>query len=178
MTVSPGESRARVCGWVPSAGQVSLSVSVGWGDTTFYATVHPLHLLQPPLSTLQPPATAVSPTADSSHFGGLPACSLPPPQALLTPHCRIPLPPPLPPPAPLHAPSNVGSPTALASHHSRCLPPPPCLHRTTYSIIARNCCLPGPLPQPRHLQRLPISLRYAPSPSTAANPDGGHPSNV
>ena len=38
MTVSPGESRARVCGWVPSAGQVSLSVSVGWGDTTFYAT--------------------------------------------------------------------------------------------------------------------------------------------
>jgi len=36
--VSPGESRARVCGWVPSAGQVSLSVSVGWGDTTFYAT--------------------------------------------------------------------------------------------------------------------------------------------
>ena len=39
MTVSPGESRARVCGWVPSAGQVSLSVSVGWGDTTFYATM-------------------------------------------------------------------------------------------------------------------------------------------
>jgi len=36
--VSPGESRARVCGWVPSAGQVSLSVSVGWGDTTFHAT--------------------------------------------------------------------------------------------------------------------------------------------
>ena len=36
--MSPGESRARVCGWVPSAGQVSLSVSVGWGDTAFYAT--------------------------------------------------------------------------------------------------------------------------------------------
>ena len=28
-----------MCGWVPSAGQVSLSVSVGWGDTTFHATV-------------------------------------------------------------------------------------------------------------------------------------------
>ena len=27
-----------MCGWVPSAGQVSLSVSVGWGDTTFHAT--------------------------------------------------------------------------------------------------------------------------------------------
>ena len=36
--MSPGESRASVCGWVPSAGQVSLSVSVGWGDTTFHAT--------------------------------------------------------------------------------------------------------------------------------------------
>ena len=36
--MSPGESRARVCGWVPSAGQVSLSVPVGWGDTAFYAT--------------------------------------------------------------------------------------------------------------------------------------------
>ena len=34
----PGESRVRVCGWVPSAGQVSLSVSVGCGDTAFYAT--------------------------------------------------------------------------------------------------------------------------------------------
>jgi len=75
-------------------------------------------------------------------------------------------------------PRTLALPTALASHHSRCLPPPPCLHRNSYSIIARNCCLPGPLPQPRHLQRLPISLRYAPSPSTAANPDGGHPSNV
>jgi len=41
VTVSPGESRARVCGWVPSAGQVSLSVPVGWGDTTFYATRSP-----------------------------------------------------------------------------------------------------------------------------------------
>ena len=39
MTVSLGESRARVCGWVPSAGQVSLSASVGWGDTAFYATL-------------------------------------------------------------------------------------------------------------------------------------------
>ena len=38
VTVSPGKSRARVCGWVPSAGQVSLSVSVSWGDTAFYAT--------------------------------------------------------------------------------------------------------------------------------------------
>ena len=47
MTVSPGESRARVCGWVPSAGQVSLSVSVGWGDTTFYATVAPLDFVTP-----------------------------------------------------------------------------------------------------------------------------------
>ena len=28
-----------MCGWFPSAGQVSLSVSVGWGDTTFYATM-------------------------------------------------------------------------------------------------------------------------------------------
>ena len=28
-----------MCGWVPSAGQVSLSVSVGWGDTTFHATM-------------------------------------------------------------------------------------------------------------------------------------------
>jgi len=28
-----------VCGWVPSAGQVSLSVPVGWGDTTFHATL-------------------------------------------------------------------------------------------------------------------------------------------
>ena len=28
-----------MCGWVPSAGQVSLFVSVGWGDTTFYATL-------------------------------------------------------------------------------------------------------------------------------------------
>jgi len=36
--MSPGESRARVCGWVPSAGHVSLFVSVGWGDTAFYAT--------------------------------------------------------------------------------------------------------------------------------------------
>ena len=44
MTVSPGESRARVCGWVPSAGQVSLSVSVGWGDTTFHATLRILRI--------------------------------------------------------------------------------------------------------------------------------------
>ena len=36
--MSPGESRARVRGWVPSAGQVSLSVYVGWGDTAFDAT--------------------------------------------------------------------------------------------------------------------------------------------
>ena len=28
-----------MCGGVPSAGQVSLSVSVGWGDTAFYATL-------------------------------------------------------------------------------------------------------------------------------------------
>ena len=28
-----------MCGWVPSAWQVSLSVSVGWGDTAFYTTV-------------------------------------------------------------------------------------------------------------------------------------------
>ena len=141
MTVSPGESRARVCGWVPSAGQVSLSVSVGWGDTTFYATVHPLHLLQPPLSTLQPPATAVSPTADSSHFGGLPACSLPPPQALLTPHCRIPLPPPLPPPAPLHAPSNVGSPHSVGVT-SQPLPPPTTLSPSNHILYHRSQLLP------------------------------------
>ena len=31
-----------MCGWVPSAWQVSLSVSVCWGDTEFYATVRPL----------------------------------------------------------------------------------------------------------------------------------------
>jgi len=37
--VSPGVSRARVCGRVPSAGQVSLSVSGGWGDTACYMTV-------------------------------------------------------------------------------------------------------------------------------------------
>ena len=37
--MSPGESRARVCGRVPSAGQVSLSVSVGWGDKAGYATL-------------------------------------------------------------------------------------------------------------------------------------------
>ena len=36
--MSPGESRARVCGWVSPAGQVSLPVFVGWGDTAFYAT--------------------------------------------------------------------------------------------------------------------------------------------
>jgi len=34
-----------VCGWVPSAGQVSLSVSVGWGDTTFHATAGSLSLI-------------------------------------------------------------------------------------------------------------------------------------
>jgi len=28
-----------VFGWAPSAGQVSLSLSVGWGDTVFYATI-------------------------------------------------------------------------------------------------------------------------------------------
>jgi len=39
VTVSPGESRARVCGWVLSAGQVSLSDTVGRGDTAFYATI-------------------------------------------------------------------------------------------------------------------------------------------
>jgi len=39
VTVSPGESRARVRGWVPSAKQVSLSVFVGLGDTAFYATI-------------------------------------------------------------------------------------------------------------------------------------------
>ena len=27
-----------MCGWVPFAEQVSLSVSVGWGDKAFYAT--------------------------------------------------------------------------------------------------------------------------------------------
>ena len=63
---------------------------------------------------------------------------------------------------PYMPPQTLALPTALASHHSHCLPPPPCLHRTAYSIIARNCRLPGPLPPPRHLQRLPISLRYAP----------------
>jgi len=30
-----------VCGWVPSAGQVSLYVSVRWGDPVFYATRTP-----------------------------------------------------------------------------------------------------------------------------------------
>ena len=39
--MSPGQSRARVCGWVPSAGQVSPSASVGWGDTAFYTTGTP-----------------------------------------------------------------------------------------------------------------------------------------
>jgi len=33
VTVSPGENRARVCGRLPSAGQASRSISVGWGDT-------------------------------------------------------------------------------------------------------------------------------------------------
>ena len=41
-----------MCGWVPSAGQVSLSVSVGWGDTTFHAT--------PPPSTATPTSTLAS----------------------------------------------------------------------------------------------------------------------
>jgi len=36
--VSPGKIRERVTGRVPSDGQVSLSLSVGWGDTAFHAT--------------------------------------------------------------------------------------------------------------------------------------------
>jgi len=51
--VSLGESRARVCGWVPSAGQVSLSVSVGWGETEFYATATNISGMQGPRRVLE-----------------------------------------------------------------------------------------------------------------------------
>jgi len=78
--------------------------------------------------------------------------SLSPPHRRCSPHTVVsPSRRPYLPHHPYMPPQTLALPTALASHHSRYLPPPPCLHRTTYSIIARSCCLPCPPPPPRHL---------------------------